>query len=136
MITSDRQLAVTSKKIKELRESIKKMDTSSKPLVKAAIVQTKTLVKELEQEVKEYQTLRDKGIEAIEINDLAEVMLLPIKYRIAKKMTQDTFARIVEVPVRMIARYESEGYRNISGENLHKILSKLHLKIPGKLKEA
>lgn len=136
MITSDRQLAVTSKKIKDLRESIKKMDASTKPLVKAAVIQTKALVKELEQEVKEYQTLREKGIEAIEINDLAEVMLLPIKYRIAKKMTQDAFARIVEVPVRMIARYESEGYRNISGENLHKILSKLHLKIPGKLKEA
>lgn len=136
MITSDRQLAVTGKKIKDLRESIKKMDVIKKPLVKVAIIQTKTLVKELEQEVKEYQTLRDKGIEAIEINDLAEVMLLPIKYRIAKKMTLDAFARIVEVPVRMIARYESEEYRNISGENLHKILSKLHLKIPGKLKEA
>jgi DNA-binding transcriptional regulator YiaG len=136
MITSERQLAVTSQKIKDLRESLKKMETDAKPLTKASIVQTKVLIKELEKEVKDYETLRDKGVEAIEIKDLAEVMLLPIKYRIAKRMTQDSFAREVEVPVRMIARYESEGYRNITGENLHKILSKLHLKILGKLKEA
>ena len=51
-------------------------------------------------------------------------------------MTQENFAKEVEMPLRMITRYESEGYRNITGENFHKILQKLHLKIPGKLKEA
>lgn len=136
MITSERQLAVTIQKIKDLRDSVKKMEANAKPFAKASVIQTKSLIKELANEVKEYETLRDKGVESIEINDLVEVMLLPIKYRIAKKMTQDTFAREVEIPVRMIARYESEGYKNITGENLHKILSKLNLKIPGKLKEA
>ena len=136
MITSERQLAVTSQKIGDLKDALKKIKAGNDTFAKASIIETKGLIEDLEQEVKEYETLRDKGIEAIEINDLAELMLLPIKYRIAKKMTQDTFAREVEVPVRMIARYESEGYKNITGENLHKILSKLHLKIPGKLKEA
>ena len=136
MITSERQLAVTSQKIGDLKDALKKIKAGNDPFAKASIIETKGLIEDLEQEVKEYETLRDKGIEAIEINDLAELMLLPIKYRIAKKMTQDTFAREVEVPVRMIARYESEGYKNITGENLHKILSKLHLKSPGKLKEA
>lgn len=136
MITSERQLTVTNQKISDLQESIKKIEADAKPFAKSSIIQTKALIKELVEEVKEYETLRDKGLDAIEINDLAEVMLLPIKYRIAKHMTQDSFAKAVQVPVRMIARYESEGYKNITGENLHKILSKLHLKIPGKLKEA
>lgn len=136
MITSERQLAVTNQKIDSLRESIKKMEAEAKPFAKASIVQAKAMIKELGQEVKEYENLREKGLDGIEINDVAEVMLLPIKYRIAKHMTQDSFAKEVDVPVRMIARYESEGYKNITGENLHKILSKLHLKIPGKLKKA
>ncbi len=135
MITSERQLAVANKKIQSLRESIKKMEAEAKPLARSSIIQTKALIKELQHEVEEYETLKEKGLEAIEINDLAEVMLLPIKYRIAKKMSQDSFAKEVNIPVRMIARYESEGYKNITGENLHKILSKLHLKIPGKLEE-
>ena len=138
MITSDRQLSVTKKKIESLKESLKKLseETKGKLLAKAAKIQTQALVQELESEVLGYEELKTKGLDAIELNDLSEIMLIPIKYRIAKKMTQENFAKEVEMPLRMITRYESEGYRNITGENFHKILQKLHLKIPGKLKEA
>lgn len=136
MITSEKQLIVSRKKIVELRASILKMERDTKPFIKASVMELKSLIKKIEQEIKDYETLKEKGIEAIELNDLSEIMLLPIKYRIAKRMTQESFAREMEVPVRMIARYESEGYRNISGETLHKILKRLHLKILGKLREA
>jgi DNA-binding transcriptional regulator YiaG len=136
MITSEKQLIVSRKKIVELRASILKMERDTKPFIKASVMELKSLIKKIEQEMKDYETLKEKGIEAIELNDLSEIMLLPIKYRIAKRMTQESFAREMEVPVRMIARYESEGYRNISGETLHKILKRLHLKILGKLREA
>jgi len=135
MITSEKQLIVSRKKIVELRASILKMERDTKPFIKASVMELKSLIKKIEQEIKDYETLKEKGIEAIELNDLSEIMLLPIKYRIAKRMTQESFAREMEVPVRMIARYESEGYRNISGETLHKILKRLHLKIIGKLRE-
>ena len=136
MITSERQLAVNNLKLRELRESLVKIKSQKSVFAKASILETKALIQNLESEVEEYETLRDSGVEAIEINSLEDLMLLPIKYRIAKRMTQDAFARAVEIPVRMIARYEVEGYRNISGDNLHKILSKLPLKLSGKLKEA
>jgi ribosomal protein L17 len=138
MITSERQLSTTNKKIESLQETMKKLteEAKSKPLAKASKIQTQALIKELQQEVFEYEELKTKGLDAIELNDLADIMLIPIKYRIAKRMTQETFANEVEIPLRMIARYESEGYRNITGENFHKILQKLHLKLPGKLKEA
>lgn len=136
MITSEKQLIVSRKKIVELRASILKMERDTKPFIKASVMELKSLIKKIEQEMKDYETLKEKGIEAIELNDLSEIMLLPIKYRIAKRMTQESFAREMEVPVRMIARYESEGYRNISGDTLHKILKRLHLKILGKLREA
>lgn len=138
MITSDRQLTVTRKKIHSLEESLKKLeeDVKSKPLAKASKIQTQAIVKELYAEVVEYEELKTRGLDAIQLNDLSEIMLVPIKYRIAKHMTQESFAKEVDIPLRMIARYESEGYRNITGENFHKILQKLHLKALGKLKEA
>lgn len=137
MITSDRQLSVTKNKIETLKESLKNLneDARGKLLAKAAKIQTQALIQELESEVFGYEELKTKGLDAIELNDLSEIMLIPIKYRIAKKMTQESFAKTVEIPLRMIARYESESYRNITGENFHKILQKLHLKIPGKLRE-
>lgn len=137
MITSDRQLNVTRKKIQEMEEALKSLGKAiNTPLQKASKIQTQALLKELYAEVEEYQVLKEKGLDAIKLDDISEVMLLPIKYRIAKDMTQEAFAKKVDIPLRMIARYESEGYRNITGENFHKILQKLHLKSFGKLKEA
>lgn len=137
MITSDRQLNVARKKIQSLEDSLKKLEAAkSTPLAKASKIQTQALAKELYAEVAEYEELKDKGLDAIQLNDLSEIMLVPIKYRIAKHMTQESFAKEVDIPLRMIARYESEGYKNISGENFHKILQKLHLRSMGKLKEA
>jgi hypothetical protein len=138
MITSDRQLTITNKKIESLQVAVKKLsdEAKTKPLAKSAKIQTQALIKALQLEVFEYEDLKNRGFDAIELNDLSEIMLIPIKYRIAKRMTQESFAKEVEIPLRMIARYESEGYRNITGENFHKILQKLNLKLPGKLKEA
>jgi hypothetical protein len=138
MITSDRQLTITKKKIESLQAAVKKLsdEAKTKPLAKSAKIQTQALIKALQLEVFEYEDLKNRGFDAIELNDLSEIMLIPIKYRIAKRMTQESFAKEVEIPLRMIARYESEGYRNITGENFHKILQKLNLKLPGKLKEA
>ena len=62
MITSDRQLAVTTQKIKELRDSLKEMEeASAKPFQKASAVQLKALIQELELEVKEYQLFETKN---------------------------------------------------------------------------
>lgn len=136
MITSERQMSVAQKKIDDLVESAKKLEGDSRPFTKANLIQIKTLIKELKHEIKEFEKLKVHGLDGIEISDLSELLLLPIKYRIAKHMTLNAFAKMVDLPERMIARYESEQYRNISGENLHKILSKLKLKIPGKIQEA
>lgn len=137
MITSDRQLAVAKNKVEALQESLGELsgEKARQPFAKASAAQTQGLVKEPQAEIQEYEELQAKGLDVIKLNDLTDIMLIPIKYRIAKNMTQESFARKVDVPLRMIARYESEGYRNITGENFKKILSKLHLSAPGKLTE-
>ncbi|HXH76766.1 MAG TPA: helix-turn-helix transcriptional regulator [Bacteriovoracaceae bacterium] len=137
MITSDRQLKVTLGKIEDLTKSLTaKNSISNTVLQKAAKIEATALIEDLTAQVKEYDELRTIGLEAIKISDPEDFMLLPIRYRIAKHMTQEVFAQSVEVSVRMIARYESEEYRNITGETLKKILHKIPLKFKGNLREA
>jgi DNA-binding XRE family transcriptional regulator len=137
MITSERQLNATKKKIVSLQESLAEMKKSAKSvLAKSSMVQTQAAIEELKEEVKEYETLSTEGLDAIHIESPEDIMLLPIKYRIAKHLTQEAFAKEVDVSVRMIARYEAEEYTNINGETFRKILNKLPVKLDSKLKEA
>lgn len=137
MITSDRQLKTTLEKVKALEESLKlKPGITNSSLIRAAQMQTTSLIEELKQKVDEYNNLKSIGLDAIKISSPEDMMLLPIRYRIAKHMTQEVFAKSVDVSLRMITRYEAEEYRNITGETLKKILNKIPLKILGKLKEA
>ncbi len=128
MITSDRQLNAAKKKIDSLSESLIEMRKSAKNiLAKSSVIQTEALKQKLEDDVSEYEKLCSKGLKAIKIDTPEEILLLPIKYRIAENLTKEAFARKVDVPVRMISRYEAEGYTNITGETLKKILHNLPL---------
>ncbi len=137
MITSDRQLNTTKKKIVSLEESLVEMRKSASGILgNSAVIQTEALTQELESEVIEYEKLYAEGLDAIDIQSPEDIMLLPIKYRIAKHLTKEAFAKEVDVSVRMIARYEAEEYTNINGETFKKILRNLPLKLTGTLKEA
>ena len=137
MITSERQLKAAKEKIKSLKESIAKMQKKKKSvLAKSSLIQTEALLHKIEGEVAEYEALLTKGLEAIEIKSPEDIMLLPIRYRIAKHLSREDFSKEVDVPVRMIARYETSGYTNINGETFRKILHNLPLKFNGFLKEA
>jgi len=127
MITSDRQLHVTKKKIEELKKSLAATPRKeiNAILKKAANAQTQALIEELNAQIKEYEDLQSLGVKAIQFLSLEDVFLLPIKYRIAKHLSQEAFSDLVGVALRQIARYEADGYKNIQGDTLKKILSKL-----------
>ena len=89
----------------------------------------------LEGEVVEYETLRTEGMDAISLENLEDIMLLPIRYRIAKGMTMEQFAEMTGLPARMLFRYEKEGYANAVGENLTHILACLPVKVDFQVSE-
>lgn len=129
MITSERQLNVTKSKIEDLKSSLKQRpnEKMNPVLQKAARVQAEALIAELQEQVSEYEHLRSDGIPAIQVKTPMDLFLLPIRYRIAKNMSQEAFSQLVGVGLRQIARYEAEGYENIQGETLKRILEKLPL---------
>lgn len=137
MITSDRQLKASKDKLAELKQSLETRPSAkiNPALAKSAKVQVQVLIEEVEGEIALYENLKTNGVSAIKLNSIADVLSLPVMYRVAKGMTQEEFARLVNVGLRQIARYESEGYENINGENFKKILSKINLKVEVEEKE-
>ena len=138
MITSDRQLKVTKENIISIEKSLEKLNNKANKtiLTMSSTVQTKAKLEDLIAEVEEYEKLCVEGLEAIELNTPEDFFLLPIRYRIAKKLTQEAFANEVEIAVRQIARYEASEYSNINGETLKQILSHIPITLETTLSEA
>ena len=68
-----------------------------------------------------------------EIHSVDDLMVAPIRYRIAAHMSIDEFGRKVGISPRQIARYENEGYQNIDSSTFRKILKGLNIHLDGKV---
>ncbi|MBI1824535.1 MAG: helix-turn-helix transcriptional regulator, partial [Nitrospirae bacterium] len=100
-------------------------------LLLAARGQTAELAAEIEKQIKDYEELLKTPAKELRIHSLNDLRVAPIRYRIAARMTVESFARLVHVHSRQIARYESEDYQNVSWDTLLKILERLNVKIEG-----
>jgi DNA-binding XRE family transcriptional regulator len=116
-----------------LRQALTAKSQAQTPeaLVRAARGQTAELAAEIEKQIKDYEELLKTPAKELRIHSLHDLRVAPIRYRIAAHMTVETFARLVHVHSRQIARYESEDYQNVSWDTLLKILERLNVKIEG-----
>jgi DNA-binding XRE family transcriptional regulator len=135
MITSQKQLISAKEKIKILKESLAAEYKKNVPevLKTASSGQIKELISEIESEIFEYEKLKTSSYSEIPILSLLDLMEAPIRYRIAKGMTIEDFARKVHIHSRQIARYEMNHYHNANTDTLLKILTCLDVKISGKV---
>ncbi len=137
MITSDKQYGAAKKQLAMLTTSLtspKKKDTPDL-IDNAGKAQLQELIEEIQLNMKEYDTLKNSEPSDIEIHSLDDLMITPIRYRIAAHMSVDAFGRKVGVSARQIARYELEGYRNTNATTLQKILEVLNIRLDGKVTE-
>lgn len=135
MITSDKQYEAAKKQLAMLVESLAAPAKEGIPeeIKQANKVQTGELIKEIQQEIDEYENLRNSKPTDVEIHSLEDLMVAPIRYRLAAHMSIDEFSRKVGVSARQVARYELEGYQNINVRVLQKILKGLNVHLDGKV---
>ena len=133
MITSNRQYEAAKKQLVMLEESLSAPKKTGVPeaVRQAAKAQTLELMAEIQESIDEYEALRNSKPTDVEIRSLDDLMVAPIRYRIAARMSLDEFGRKVGVSARQIARYELEGYQNINTSTFQKILRKLNLRLDG-----
>ena len=135
MITSNKQCQVAEEKLKMLEDAL---DAPNKPgvskvIAKAARMQTQELIDELQGRIDEYHKTGKMKVSEIPIITVDDLMVAPIRYRIASHLSVDKFALMVEVSPRQILRYESQAYQNSSIANFKKILERINIKLKGKI---
>lgn len=135
MITSDKQYEAAKKQLAMLAESLSSPKKKGVPAAvkQASKAQTQELMDEIQESIDEYEQLRNSKPTDVEIHSLDDLMVAPIRYRIAAHMSIDEFGRKVGVSARQIVRYELEGYRNINSSTFQKILKKLNIRLDGKV---
>lgn len=135
MITSERQLMSTQQKIAMLKHNIENFDQGNLPAAYAKLScnEIQRLIDILEGEVNKYNATKGMNVAEITIRSPNDLMLAPIRFRIAKGMTVEEFSRFVNVAQRQIARYEALGYQNCSIPTFHKIMDKLQVKLEGRI---
>lgn len=135
MITSDKQCEVAKQQLKMLNESLLAPVKTDIPAIiqEAGKAQVQELMEEIKANLYEYDKLKKSALSDIEIHSLKDLMITPIRYRIASKMSIDTFGHKVGISARQIIRYEKEEYRNAKTTTLTKILDKLDIHIDGRI---
>ena len=133
MITSTKQIEVAKGKVKLLKDSLRAKTSPGIPkeLVNATRGQISELISEIEAEIKEFELLQSTNLEKFHVRSFEDLMLTPIRIRLAQKMTVEEFAHQVGVHSRQIARYEAQNYTNLNTLTLLKILEKLSVQIDG-----
>lgn len=137
MITSDKQYKAAKEQLDMLIKSLSAPLKKDVPLivVEGARSQLKELIAEIKSNIDEYSQLikNDSDDVFIEIHSLDDLLVAPIRYRLAAHMSIDGFSRKVGISARQIARYEKEEYRNINASTLQRILKTLDVHIDGML---
>ena len=133
MITSEKQYQASKEQLAMLQESFDTKIKENIPEVvrEAGKAQLQDLMSELQQEVDEYENLTSSNVKDIPIHSIQDLLVAPIRYRIAARMSVDAFSRKVGISARQIHRYEAAAYTNTNTSTLTLILEKLELKIDG-----
>ncbi len=135
MITSDKQYTAAKEQLAMLKASLSSPKKKDVPALieKAGKAQLQELIGEIQLSMEEYDALKKCKPSDIEIHSLDDLMIAPIRYRIAAHMSVDAFSRKVGVSARQIARYETESYQNTNSSTLRKILGVLNIHLDGKI---
>lgn len=114
MIKSDAQLNRTKEQIKGFEraiEEITQQSTLSSEIVDTIIASHKGLIAKLEDEIEEYELIKQGVIKLPRISNVRELGVHLIKFRIALNITQEQLAEMVGTTRQTINKHEEQEYQ-------------------------
>jgi HTH-type transcriptional regulator/antitoxin HigA len=136
MITNDRQYKITKTQIENFQEALDSftIDAFGTENIHPKILEAQKnsiifKLRELLEEAKEYEDLKEGEIIMTEIRDLKELPIALIKARIANGLTQADLAERLGVKEQQIQRYEAERYETASLKTLFRVAEALKISI-------
>lgn len=133
MIGNERQYRITKARAGEFERglsALKKVGPGADPLWHK--VQRDSVAAQLEDlrgELREYETLRKRGVEAVEVTSFEELPEALVKARIAACLTQKELGERLGLKEQQIQRYEATGYSSASLDRIQQIVEALGLRL-------
>jgi|HubBroStandDraft_5_1064220.scaffolds.fasta_scaffold04424_2 transcriptional regulator with XRE-family HTH domain len=133
MIGNERQYRITKARADEFERglsTLKKAEPGTDPLWHK--VQQGSMAAQLEDlrgELREYETLRKRGTEAIEVTSFEELLESLVKARIAAGLTQKELGERLGLKEQQIQRYEATGYSSASLDRIKQVVEALGLRL-------
>ena len=133
MITNERQYAITKAQAERFKESLAKADAPDQelhPKVRKAMQEgLRSQLQDLENEIAEFEKLRDGKITTIVVNSIVDIAVALIQARIARNWTQKQLAEKLDLPEQQIQRYESTRYKGAAVERLQEVADALGVRV-------
>ena len=131
MIKNEKQYNSSKKRLAEFELSIaakqpKVLPNSKEEGAINSLIRIKNNVKE---EIKQYESLKHKGIPLRRKVSLAQLPNILIEHKIAKGLTQKQYSAILGIKEQQLQRYEAENYSSVSFSRLLDYLEKANIKI-------
>ena len=129
MIKSDAQRERTVAQIDGFRRALAKV-AEEKPGKRSAAIRGsyEGMVRQLEEELHEYDKLKSGGLKLPKIDRLDEIAPFVVKLRIAKGVSQTELADRLGVSKQVISRYEESDYQTVGITRLQEILDAIGIK--------
>src|SRR5215831_16223409 len=129
MIKSDAQRERTVTQIEGFRRALAKV-AKDKPGKRSDAIRGsyEGMVRQLEDELREYDQLKAGNLKLPKVNRLDEIAPFLVKFRIAKGISQTELANRLGVSKQVISRYEESDYQTVGIGRLQEILDAIGIK--------
>ncbi len=129
MIKSDAQRDRTQAQIEGFRKALAQTEQQMSGKRSAAVrASYETMIKQLEDEVREYDQLKSGKFTLTPVQRLDQIAPSIVKMRIAKGVSQTELARRLGVSKQVISRYEENEYQTATIARLQEILDAIGVK--------
>lgn len=129
MIKNDAQRERTVTQIDGFRRALAKVAAEKSAKRSAAIRGSyEGVIRQLEEELREYDELKSGDLKLPKIDRLDEIAPFVVKLRIAKGVSQTELARRLGVSKQIISRYEESDYQTVGIARLQEILNAIGVK--------
>ena len=134
MITNERQYAITKAQVERFKQALADAgQQGAKPLhpraAKAMREGLESQLRDLEEELSDYEKLRDGSVTTIVVDSILELPVGLVKARIVRNWTQKELAERLGLPEQQIQRYEATLYKGVSVERLQEVADALKVRV-------
>lgn len=131
MIKNEKQYNTSKKRLAEFELTIASKKTKVLPnsIEEGALNSLIHIKNDIKEEIKQYESLKHKGIPLKRKVSVAQLPTLLIEHKIAKGLTQKQYSALLGIKEQQLQRYEAENYSSVSFSRLLDYLEKAKIKI-------